>query len=298
MVKHILCITLVIALFSCKENIYDNGGGDIIKECNISVTSNGHGSVSTEKRVVNSGERISLQARANKGYVFKYWILDNKIVSINSICLVKVEKDSEFKAYFQKEKAVPKFVDLGLSVKWADCNVGASSREDFGDFFAWGEVEPKTSINYFWDTYLLCNGAYKNLYRYNFDVTLGWVDNRKQLTKEDDAAYFNWKDNWRIPSKSEFEELLEKCSWELDKINGIDGYSVIGPNDNSIFIPIAGYFSGQNHTLNSSAYYWSNQVSEVASNDAYALSIATNNIAEIKVSARKNGLPIRAVWRE
>ena len=298
MIKHILYITLFIALISCKDNVYDNGGENITKECKINVTSNGHGSVSSEKTIVNSGEQISLQAKPNKGYIFRYWILDNKIVSINSIYLAKIEKDSEFKAYFQKDKTEPKFVDLGLSVKWANCNVGASSSEEFGDFFAWGEVEQKRSINYFWDTYLLCNGDYKNLYKYNSDITFGWVDNKNQLIKDDDAAYFNWGDNWRIPSKSEFDELLENCSWELNKVNGVDGYLVIGPNGNSIFIPIVGYFNGLNHIFNTSGYYWCNQINEIAPNDAYALSFGINNIAEIKASARKNGLPIRAVWVE
>lgn len=300
-IKFLLTILLVSLFFSCKENgddnVYNNGGGNII-ECKVSVKSNGNGSVKADKSVINSGDKVTLTANAHNGYVFRYWILDDKIVSINNIYSAKIEKDSEFKAFFQKKNTQIRYVNLGLSVKWADCNIGAASPEGFGDYFAWGEIAQKSSINYFWDTYIICNGRYDALYGYNFDATLGRVDNKEFLEKEDDAAYSVLGENWRLPSKAEFEELREKCEWEWSQNNGVDGYTITGVNGNSIFLPVTGYFSGVNHVDSFNGNYWSNQVDKSASNDAFALIFSRTKEAYIKVSARRLGLPVRAVWRE
>ena len=82
------------------------------------------------------------------------------------------------------------YVDLGLSVKWATCNVGADSPEDYGDYFAWGETEPKST--YYWSTYKWYRGDYDNLTKYCTSSSYGTVDNKKQLDLSDDAARANW----------------------------------------------------------------------------------------------------------
>lgn len=111
-------------------------------------------------------------------------------------------------------------IDLGLSVKWADCNVGATSPEDYGSYFSWGETATKTQYN---------------------ESTYSFKENPLVLPLDHDAAFVNWNNKWRMPTREESEELLEKCVWEYATINGVRGYKVIGPNKNSIFLPFAGY---------------------------------------------------------
>ena len=134
------------------------------------------------------------------------------------------------------------YVDLGLSVKWATCNVGATKPEDFGDYFAWGETEPKST--YDWSTYKWCNGSYKTLTKYCNDKKYGhkkFVDNKTQLELSDDAARANWGGSWRMPTKAEITELHEQCTWTWTRQNGMNGYKVTSKkNGNSIFLPAAG----------------------------------------------------------
>lgn len=286
-----------IVLSSCEENVYDNGGSSTIIPCQIEVKTNGYGSVTQDKFIVSSGESFIIEAKESKGYVFKYWISDNKIVSINKVLRTQVYSDTKFQAYFQKEDTEVKAVDLGLSVKWADCNIGASLPYEYGDFFAWGEISPKSSIDYFWERYSLCDGTYSSLNKYNSHSAFGKVDNKSVIIKDDDAAYIILGENWHIPSKTEFIELYEKCLWEWTENSGTYGYTIKGPNGNSIFLPLTGNFVGLIHNLIDCGYYWSNINNEISPNDAYVLTFSKDNIGITSVS-RKNGLPIRAVWRE
>jgi hypothetical protein len=136
------------------------------------------------------------------------------------------------------------YVDLGLSVKWATCNVGANKPEEYGDYYAWGETEPKDF--YFWDTYKYCDGTYNSLTKYTDSAygKDGFSDNKSVLDPEDDVAHVKWGGNWRIPTKDELEELRTKCTWTSTTLNGVKGYSVTsnvdGYTDRSIFLPATG----------------------------------------------------------
>ena len=130
-------------------------------------------------------------------------------------------------------------IDLGLSVKWASWNVGASKPEEYGDYFAWGETETKSY--YLWSTYKWCNGSYDTLTKYNTDSSYGTVDNKTVLDPEDDAAHVNWGGSWRMPTDGEWEELKALCTWTWTTQNGVNGRNVTGPNGNSIFLPAAGF---------------------------------------------------------
>lgn len=133
------------------------------------------------------------------------------------------------------------YVDLGLSVKWATCNVGATKPEEYGDYFAWGETEPKEM--YDWSTYKWCNGSETTLTKYCTDGSYGTVDNKTQLELSDDAAHANWGDSWRMPTDSELTELREQCTWTWTTQNGVNGCKVTSKsNGNSIFLPAAGYY--------------------------------------------------------
>ena len=126
-----------------------------------------------------------------------------------------------------------KFVDLGLpsGLLWAETNVGASSSVDDGDYFAWGETEPKSS--YSLDTYKWYD---EQMTKYNSS------DGNTTLDAEDDAATVNWGAPCRMPSSSEFSELHNQCNWSWkSSYNGTSGYLVTGPNGNTIFFPASGY---------------------------------------------------------
>ena len=158
-----------------------------------------------------------------------------------------------------------KSVDLGLSVKWATCNVGASKPEEYGDYYAWGETEPKDF--YFWDTYKYCDGTYNSLTKYTDSAygKDGFSDNKSVLDPEDDVAHVKWGGNWRIPTKDELEELRTKCTWTSTTLNGVRGYSVTskveGYTDRSIFMPATGMRIRQ-WTLNTDTIgrFWGNSI--------------------------------------
>ena len=135
-------------------------------------------------------------------------------------------------------------MDLGLpsGVKWATFNVGANSPEESGDYYAWGETSPKSS--YTWLNYKWCEGSYNMLTKYNCDSSNGVVDYKTILDPEDDAATVNWGQTWRIPTKAEFDELIENCTWTWSSLNGVYGYEIkSNTNENSIFLPAVGYYS-------------------------------------------------------
>ncbi len=127
-------------------------------------------------------------------------------------------------------------VDLGLpsGTLWASYNVGADKPDDYGDYFAWGEVEPKT--NYTWNNY-----KWRNNKKYNTDTTSVNVSHLKYIQLEDDAANYNWGGNWRMPSNEDVHELNEYCYSYVDTINGVRGSTFVSEiNGNTFFIPYSG----------------------------------------------------------
>ena len=162
------------------------------------------------------------------------------------------------------------YVDLGLSVKWATCNVGASKPEDYGDYYAWGETTTKS--DYSWKTYKWCKGTDDTMTKYCTDSDYGTVDNRTTLTSSDDVATVKWGSKWRMPTKEEMKELDEDCTWTWTTQNGVRGMKVKGPNGNSIFLPAAGYRYGTDlNGRGSDGHYWSATLNENSSDDAYYL---------------------------
>lgn len=139
-------------------------------------------------------------------------------------------------------------VDLGLpsGLKWASCNVGATTPEGYGDYFAWGETAPKT--DYSWATYKYASetswGDVQKLTKYCDDASFGdngFTDDKTTLDPEDDAAHVNWGGSWRMPTDAEWTELRTQCTWTWTTQNGVNGYQVSSKtNGNSIFLPAAG----------------------------------------------------------
>ena len=160
------------------------------------------------------------------------------------------------------------YVDLGLSVKWATCNVGANSPEDYGDYFAWGETSTK-------ETYDDDNCPTEGLSISQLQ-SQGYIDIEGNLTSQYDAARANWGGNWRMPTKAELQELIDKCTWTWTTQNGVKGYKVTGPNGNSIFLPAAGGRGGSSlGYAGSNGFYWSS--SPNGNNDSGAYSLDFNS---------------------
>ena len=181
------------------------------------------------------------------------------------------------------------YVDLGLSVKWATYNIGASSPEEYGDYFAWGETEPKDV--YDWSTYKWCNGSQNTLTKYCTKREYGVVDNKTALELEDDAAHVNWGGEWRMPTKAELEELRTKCTWLPAKINGVSGREITGPNGNTLFLPYSGYCSEGKYPGGGTGHSWSSTSSAY---NAYKLVYSWNGYYVFD-DLRCFGFTIRAV---
>lgn len=176
------------------------------------------------------------------------------------------------------------WVDLGLSVKWATCNVDADSPEEPGGLYAWGETEEKS--DYSWKTYRWCKGTGVSLTKYCTNSKYGTVDNCIELESSDDVAYVKWGEKWRLPTKEEFEELRNLCNWTWTKIGNSNGFKVTAPNGNSIFFPDSDNYYG----------YWSSSML-IGSNEnsAFCLKIISHLKPQIQGSSRSLGFPVRPV---
>ena len=156
------------------------------------------------------------------------------------------------------------YVDLGLpsGLLWATCNIGADSPEDYGDYFAWGETQPKDI--YDWDTYQYCNGYCNTLTKYCNNSSFGYngfIDNLTTLLPEDDAATANWGSGWRMPTKEEWQELYQNTTHIYTTQNGVNGRLFTASNGNSLFLPAAGYRHGSSlYNAGSDGYYLSSSL--------------------------------------
>ena len=225
-----------------------------------------------------------------KGFTVDVYAADNTTI-IDTFVTNKRFEFTAANATTMAEKEVtvlPEYVDLGLSVKWATFNVGASKPEDYGDYFAWGETEPKEV--YDWSTYKWCDSTENNMTKYNA------TDGLKTLLPEDDAAHVNWGGEWRMPSEAELTELREYCTWQWTTQNGTAGYIVTGPNGNSIFLPAVGYFNNSSCILaDERGYYLSNSLSRDNPRKANMLYFTLDNVSKRSIHYRYCGQSIRPV---
>lgn len=170
------------------------------------------------------------------------------------------------------------YVDLGLSsgLKWATCNVGADSPEDYGNYYAWGETETKAE------------------YTQDNSVTFGQQLSDISGNAQYDAATANWGGSWRTPTKDEIRELIYNCNWTPETQNGVDGFKVTGNNGNYIFIPASGYRDGSSLYIYGECYYWSSTPRQYGVEFANILYSDTEFQSE-DVNYRYRGLTIRPV---
>lgn len=192
--------------------------------------------------------------------------ISGKVIQITQQEL-ELEQDFEFGA-----------VDLGLSVKWANCNIGASRPEEYGDYFAWGEINTKDN--------------------YSDTSSLTWGKPMEDIEGNPlyDAATATLGDGWRMPTQDEMKDLITSCTWEWTTLNDVNGYIVTGPNGNSIFLPAAGYRAGkQSWSVGSQGLYWSSCPSKGSCDDnAYAIYFKSG-VYSGSWYYRVYGLTVRAV---
>ena len=246
--------------------------------------------------------------------------ISEKLKKLEQLDMIKVHIDALEAKLGITPADVHEYVDLGLSVKWATCNVGAEKPEDAGLYFAWGETEGYTAntsdgrlfdwTNYKWMDHTIndwtgctkytCTDGQTPASWYAGDTYIGtkvdgtWYKNLTTLQPEDDAATANWGGSWRMPTDAELTKLRTDCTWTWDSTK--KGYKVTSKkNGNSIFLPAAGYryVSGLDYA-GSYGFYWSSSLDTSYSYDAYNVYFDSGDVSRYALS-RFFGRSVRPV---
>lgn len=280
-IKYLLPLVSILFIFldanatNCVSsvNAYQEGKNIVITyqlskqtDIKVSVSTDGGKNYSTLKKVIGDvGKDIK---KGDKNITWR--VLDEfEKFDYDNVCF-KVEE------YFTENGH--EYVDLGLpsGTLWATCNVGAKSPEDYGDNFAWGETTTKTTFDD--ETYKWKNGYIITKYCVETEIIYSRVDYRATLELADDAANANWGGRWRMPTRTEIEELKEYCTFTYGEKNEVYGHTVTGPNGNSIFLV--------------GVFYWSSSLYKSESLNAYILNPSPTTAVYY---FRSFGLPVRPV---
>ena len=230
----------------------------------VSSTPTG-GGTATGGGTYNQGQSCTVHATANTGYTFSKWTVNGSTVSTNANYSFTVTSNINLVANFTSNSSGGHaYVDLGLpsGLLWATCNVGATTATGYGNYYAWGETQSKST--YSWSTYQYCHGSNNTLTKYCNNSSYGYngfMDNLTTLLAEDDVATASWGSGWRMPTKEEWQELYQNTTHQWTTQNGVSGRLFTASNGNSIFIPAAGYRDGSSlKNAGSRCYYWSNLI--------------------------------------
>ena len=197
----------------------------------------------------------------------------------------------------------PTAVDLGLSVKWGSFNLGATAPEQPGNYYAWGETEPKVSQldSYLWYRSIdWTSGGYTKYCNDPDEGFDGFSDGKTQLDPEDDAVRVKLGGKWRMPTKDDVLELVNRCTWTWTELNGAKGFQVKGPSGKSIFLPAAGFLNGATlEQYNNRGVFYTSQMNEGSVDMAYTLEIEDWGdgfyFKALSYELRSSGLTIRPV---
>ena len=192
------------------------------------------------------------------------------------------------------------WVDLGLpsGLLWATCNLGATNPEDYGDYYAWGETSAKETYN--WSTYRYAtvdaNGDLQTLTKYNTSDTYGTIDNKTTLEASDDVATAVLGSGARIPTKAEWQELLDNTTAVWATQNGVNGRKFTAANGSSLFLPAAGYRDGSSlYGDGTYGYYWSSSLDESYPGYAWYMYFGSGGQLVGSYGRRVYGQSVRAV---
>ena len=269
--------------------IYDMSGNvyewcyDWYDSYTSSPQTNPTGAASGSSRVIRGGDWVNLATlcRVSDRY---YSSPDDRSNSMGFRVVCEIENNEAINVSTNNKvntHNAHEYVDLGLpsGIKWATCNVGANTPEEYGDYFAWGETTTKSSYSY-------------TNYKYS--------SNPSTLPLSADAAHVNWGGKWRMPTKAEQDELsnISNCTWTWTTQNGVKGYKVTSKkNGNSIFLPAAGYCdvgNGNFSDAGSDGSYWSSSLGTGSGRFVYFLGFNSGYV-DWDRSFRYYGQSVRAV---
>ena len=307
---HILCLGIILALVSCTNFVDESVGLGGVKtsasqlEFSSSSTVQNFSVTSGEKWTIQTPDWLSVNQISGRGYTWSVSLTSEENYGYDRTGTVTLQSSSVvvYVAVSQQGKPATgiinghEWVDLGLpsGLKWATCNVGASSPSDYGNYYAWGETSTKSY--YDWSTYRYCNGSGYSLTKYNTDSSYGTVDNRTRLEMTDDAARANWGGSWRMPTDAEWTELRNNCNWTWTTQDGKNGYRVTSrTNGNSIFLPAAGLrIESRLSNAGSSGIYWSSSLYSGYPSSAWYVGFNSGEVARSD-SSRCFGFSVRPV---
>ena len=269
----------------------------------------GEGTMSAQLFEAGVTQTLAANKFTRSGYYFSVWNTapDGSGTSYTDSQEITLTEDVTLYAQWKQVKGIEngyEWVDLGLpsGLKWATCNIGATTPEGYGDYFAWGEIAPKEDYSSYWETYKYCNGSETSLTKYCNNSSYGYngfTDNKTTLDLSDDAARANWGGKWRMPTQAEYDELINNCTWTRTTQSGVNGYSVTSKtNGNSIFLPAAGYRSDTSvYGVGFCGYYWSSSLYESDPDFVYNLmSLYSDSVVLLHCGGpRYGGQTVRAV---
>ena len=190
------------------------------------------------------------------------------------------------------------YVDLGLpsGTLWANCNIGATVPEGYGNYYSWAEIEKKET--YKWDTYKYCNESGTQLTKYCNDPEFGnegYIDNLTILESGDDAAIVLLGNEWCMPTKEQWDELLQNTTYTWTTQNDVNGYLFTATNGNTMFLPASDRIRDEEVLdLGNQGYYWSNMLDNENPRKANTLVFSSEDI-KTSSSLRHLGIPVRPV---
>lgn len=224
------------------------------------------------------------------------------LMMVFAVCCQKpIEPDDGGDNHHPTDSITHAFVDLGLpsGLLWATCNIGASSPEEVGDYFAWGDTSPKEM--YDWKNYPYCSYAHDRfeLTKYCTDSCWGFngiADHLTVLESEDDAAAANWDEGWRMPTSEDYDELIQntQCIWTT--MNGVNGRLFTAKNGNSVFFPATGFRLDGELICTNLGVYWSSSLQTNCQVAAWSLHFDYGNMHVCGTYERSRGQIVRAVY--
>ena len=198
------------------------------------------------------------------------------------------------------------YVDMGLSVKWATFDIGATKVGEYGKFFQWGDIQgyassevgSGTGKKYFsWSDYKYCNGSNTTLTKYNNNSSYGTVDNKTVLESSDDAATFNMGTGWRMPTEAEYTELINACNQTWDSTNKWRIFTLKTDSTKIVVFPASGYgYNGSVNYRGSDGYFCSSSLSGLFPDYGLNLGVSSSDGFMSISGYRCYGFCVRGVW--